>query len=268
MRSLSFAMLNHNGEPNPAKSDLSADRPWRENLELIDKIPNAWDSKNIDHAVPMQLVESFRKDKPTSSSSAAAKALAGGVSPQSIWDGVFLGAGELLMKQPGIIGLHGLTTANAMHFLWKTTSELDIRKRILLQACSFNPMFRESAKGRGKLNAATLEQLATEERSDKEKASIKSVLAKISSNRMEAAKSLRSFLSGGGSSHQFVNEARRVLFEKGSDAHDYKFSSAVLEDYANISPQWRDEFLAMSVFNMKGTGHSDNRLINRIRTAV
>ena len=38
LRSLVYAMLNHRGEPNPAKSDLSPDRPFRRNLELAGKI--------------------------------------------------------------------------------------------------------------------------------------------------------------------------------------------------------------------------------------
>ena len=46
---------------------------------------------------------------PDASSRQALQALQKGVSPQSIWDGIFVGAGELLMRQPGIIGLHGLT---------------------------------------------------------------------------------------------------------------------------------------------------------------
>ena len=34
LRSLAYAMVNHNSEPNPATSDLPADRPWRLNNEL------------------------------------------------------------------------------------------------------------------------------------------------------------------------------------------------------------------------------------------
>jgi len=34
LRSLAYALLNHRGQPNPAKSDLPVDRPWRRNLAL------------------------------------------------------------------------------------------------------------------------------------------------------------------------------------------------------------------------------------------
>ena len=97
---------------------------------------------------------------------------------------------------------------------------------------------------------------------------IQEILSEISSNRIQAAKKLRSYLGSGGNSHQFVDASRKVLFQKGRDAHDYKFSSAVLEDYIHISRQWRDEFLAMSVFNLKGSGHPDNTLNNRIKASL
>jgi hypothetical protein len=63
-----------------------------------------------------------------------------------------------------------------------------------------------------------------------------------------------------------ASHARRLIFLKGDNAHDYKFSAAVLEDYFNVSPAWRAQFLATSVFNLRGqprprqcTGGADAR---------
>ena len=33
--------------------------------------------------------------------------------------------------------------------------------------------------------------------------------------------------------------ARRLIFTKGTDSHDYKFSSAALEDFYHVSPRWQ-----------------------------
>ena len=52
------------------------------------------------------------------------------------------------------------------------------------------------------------------------------------------------------SAESLIAEARRLVFLKGNDSHDYKFSSAVLEDYYALSPDWRDRYLAMSVFKL------------------
>ena len=44
-----------------------------------------------------------------------------------------------------------------------------------------------------------------------------------------------------------IDAARRLVFLKGNDAHDYKFSSAMLEDCDNASPGSRDRYLASSL---------------------
>lgn len=267
LRSLSFALLNHRNEPNPSKSDLAADRSWKENLAKIEKVPNEYLAGKLDETMPLRLIDGFRVGSPNDASTLATEMLSKGASAQTIWDGVFLGAGELLMKQPGIIGLHGLTTANAIHYLWKTSADRDLRKRLLLQVCSFNPLFRESAESRGKLNQHSLEKLMENGPSFESSNTMEDILADISSDPFRAAQRLRQYSTKGGKMVTFVDESRKLLFQKGSDAHDYKFSAAIHEDYLHISPAWRDEFLAMSLFNLKGTGHADNRLNQRIRNA-
>ena len=267
LRSLTFALLNHSGEPNPSTSDLDADRPWRDNSELLARIPENWLSGTIDDSVPSQLFETFRRGTPLNAAESAVDALSHGVAAQSIWDGVFVGAGELLMRQPGIIGLHGLTTANAMHFLWQHADDDHVRRQLLLQACSFNPMFRKSAQGRGALGTQKVEAIQATAPANSADA-LTDILSEISGNRMQAAEKVYGFLSSGGSGHDLIDATRQMLFLKGRDAHDYKFSSAVLEDYRHVSPAWRDRFLAMSVFNLKGSGHPDNGLVSRSRSAL
>ena len=65
----------------------------------------------------------------------------------------------------------------------------------------------------------------------------------------------------------FADAASRLVFLKGRDSHDYKFSSAVFEDYQAMAPPWLDRFLAASVFHLKGSGEADNELVNRTRAA-
>ncbi len=65
-----------------------------------------------------------------------------------------------------------------------------------------------------------------------------------------------------------IDAARVLIFLKGYNAHDYKFSSAVLEDFYHVSPPWRNRYLASSVFRLRGSGGSDNRLVSRTREAL
>ena len=48
-----------------------------------------------------------------------------GAAVQVVWDGLFNAAGELLMRRPGILSLHALTTTNALHFAFQTSANLD-----------------------------------------------------------------------------------------------------------------------------------------------
>jgi len=74
-------------------------------------------------------------------------------------------------------------------------------------------------------------------------------------------------LSATGDADEVINASRVLTFLKGNDAHDYKFSSAVLEDYYNVSPAWRNRYLASNAFNLNTATEPDNSLVERTRAA-
>jgi hypothetical protein len=269
LRSLTFALLNHSGQPNPAESDLSADAPWRRNEGLEKSIRTDWLNGKIDPNATRDLLMTLHGGSNDEAPDLAVELLNRGVSPQSIWDAVFVGAGELLMRRPGIIGLHALTTANAMHYVYRTSRDNSTRRMLLLQNCAFLPMFRQSALDRGKVSDSSIDDLepVALQNSAPEDA-VDEIFADVSGDRQLAAAKVRSFLENGGDARKFINTARRLIFVKGRNAHDYKFSSAVLEDYHHASPEWRDLLLACSVFNLRGSGERENQLVARTRDAL
>ena len=152
LRSLAYALLNHTGEPNPAESDLEPDRPWRKNLELEKTLRQDWLTGKTDHEATAQLITTLREAGPDDASAQAAELLGSGIAPQSLWDAVMVASGEVLMRQPGIIGLHTLTTTNAMHYNFTACGDETTRRMLLLQNCGFVPMFRAAADRRGRLS--------------------------------------------------------------------------------------------------------------------
>jgi len=268
VRSLVYALLNHQGEPSPAANDLAPDRPWRRNRELAAKFPVDWLEGKIDAEATRQLLTVFRQGSAEDATVAVVDALNRKVAAQSIWDAIFVGSGELLMRQPGIIGLHTLTTANALRYAYDTAADEETRKMMLLQSAAFLPLFRQAAQGRGALRDVTIEALQPSEVAGKSDAeALEDVFAEVSRDRLKAAGKTLAYLNRGGSPLEFVHAARRLVFLKGDDAHDYKFSSAVLEDLMKLSPAWRTQFLALSVFNLSGSGRPDNSLVERSRAA-
>ena len=82
-----------------------------------------------------------------------------GVAPQSVWDALFDGAGELLLRQPGIVSLHAVTSTNALHFAYQASGDDLTRRLLMLQNAAFLPMFRGAMGGRGKVADARIDQL-------------------------------------------------------------------------------------------------------------
>lgn len=266
LRSLVFALLNHQGEPNPASNDLAPDRPWRLSQELAPTLANVAATRAASPDETRELIAALREESAEGIAREVARRLQAGAHRQTIWDAVFLASGELLMRQPGIIGLHTLTAANALRYAYDTSGDDQTRLLMLFQACAFLPLFRQSAQGRGALRDLSIEKLEPQEPAGGgAPESLEEIFADVSADRAKAAAKTLGFLRRGGSAVEFTHAARRLVFLKGNDAHDYKFSGAVLEDAAKISPAWRDTFLALSVFNLSGSQAPDSQLVQRAR---
>ena len=97
---------------------------------------------------------------------------------------------------------------------------------------------------------------------------VEEIFADVGDNTKSAATKVLAYLDQGQDPKQLLDAARVLIFLKGSNSHDYKFSSAALEDFYNVSPQWRNRFLASSVFNLRGSQARDNRLVERTRAAL
>jgi hypothetical protein len=269
MRSLAFALLQHEGD-NPAKRDADADRPWRENLKRAAKIREGWQKGKITPIAVSDILAVERSGTPAEASAKVVELLNKGVDPSSIWDGLFLTAGELLMRQPGIGGLHCVTTANALHFAFQASGNDETRRMLMLQAAAFLPMFRQFMGGRGKLSEdLKIDTLEKAELKSKGKEAVEEIYADVGKNGMDAARKTLALLDADPRAAGDLSAAGRLLiFNKGTNAHDYKFSAAALEDYYNATSHWRARFMATSMFWLKGSGERDNDLIKRARGAL
>jgi hypothetical protein len=267
LRSLAYGLLVREGNANPAQSDLAPDRPMRENLSLLKTIRPEWQEGKVDSKATEELLATFHTGTASDATKQVVEMLNRGVSPQSIWDAIFLGSGECLMRQPGIVGLHTLTTSNAIRYAYETTASDETRRLLLLQNAAFLPLFRGAMEGRGKIADIKINELQPLEVAAKGEL-LDNVFAEISKDKLNAARLALSYAIHNEDAQDFIQRARVLVFLKGHDAHDYKFSSAVLEDFQHISPAWRGKFLASSVFNLRGSGGNDNPVAQRTKQAL
>jgi hypothetical protein len=268
LRSLAYALLAREGASNPAESDLDADRPGRKNVALARKFRDDWQIGNVDPQATHYLLEAIYDGDPDGLCNLVVETINRGVAPQSVWDALLVGAGELLMRQPGIVGIHTLTSTNALRYAFGACSNDETRKLLMLQNAAFLAMFRGAMKSRGNIGAQKIEHLQPADLPSDRVAALDGIFDAIKENKTQAAQQTLTYARANPEPHDFIHRARTLIFMKGRDTHDYKFSSAVLEDYLHVSPAWRDRFLATSVFNLKGSRDSDNPLIQRTRAAL
>ena len=265
LRSLAYALLERSGaKDNPATSDFAADRPFRQNRETAKRIRDGWLEGKANPEAASDLLQALRAGSASDASELTAKLLNAGVSPQSISEALFNGAGELLMQAPGIIAVHAMTFTNAAHYAWRRVRSDETRRMLLLQNAAFLPLYRGDHADTG-LHIDTLEPLAPDAKGDE---AVAEIFFDISRDRLTASRKVLAYIKDHPSPASFAGAARRLIFLKGTNAHDYKFSAAVLEDYERLSPPWRDRLLAASVFYLRGSGEADNDLVKRTRAAL
>jgi hypothetical protein len=269
LRSLAYAILKHDGT-NPSTGDLKPDQPGRRNHELAARIRAEWLDGKPSKEATADLLAVLRQGSDEDAPAKVVELLNGGTSPQSVWDALFLGANELLLRQPGIVALHAVTSTNALHYAYEATASDDTRRWLMLQNAAFVTLFREALKGRGQVGDTRIDQLEAEAPSWNDPKAVADIFAAASRDihALAAARKALGYLSAGGDPRALQDAGRLLVFFKGNDSHDYKFSSALLEDYEHVSPAWRDRYLAAGMMQLRGSIGKDIPLVARAKAAL
>ncbi len=270
VRSLARALAAYfHDQGHPARTDQLADRAWRQNRELATTIRKDWQSGKQDSWATTDLLAVFREGNDLQASEAVVGLLNRQIGPQTIWDAIHGGVAELLMIQPGFSELHAVTTANAIHYAYRTSKNDQTKRGLLLQAASFVPLFAGDVNG----SRNALKSLGVQKRIDRlqpqllegdANAAVEEILADAGRHPMAASGKTLSYLQGGGDVKALMARARQLIFRKGDDHHDYKYSSAVFEDYDALSPAWREPYLAAAMYQLRGSHLPDTALAGRL----
>jgi hypothetical protein len=267
LRSLAFACLEHEGG-NPSKGDADEDRSYRENLRRAATLRAGWQQGKADTRASRDLLAGLRRATPAEASLAVVKMVNAGTDPTSVWDGLHLFAAELVLRHAEIVALHALTTTNALHRATLATGADDLRRVLLLQAPAFLVTFRSELRDEYR-SGPRLDTLEAAPVAAQPAAAIREVLAGIGDDGALAPRRALGLLGRDPAAlPSLVAAARQMVFVKGDGAHDYKFSSAALEDVDLLAPSVRDRFLAGSTMLLQGSQARDNPLIGQARAAL
>ena len=263
LRSLVFGMLDLQGD-----SRRQPVGPYEANLENVKKVRTDWQIGREDPAATQALLQVIRQATPETASAEALKLLNDGIAPGSLWDAVVLSACELLMQSPGIIAVHATTATNALHYAFTASGDSLTRLLALLQAVGWQPMYRARSKPAGATPIDDLKPGADVSTSDGDDA-VAEIFSTINDDRKKAGGKAMSYLARGGSADLVFDMARRMIFHKGRDSHDYKYGGAVWEEFLwSTDSKWRGQMLAAAMFNLPGAKTPDSPLMTRARDAV
>lgn len=271
MRSLAYALLQHEGG-NPAQRTDFRDQDFRDNLTRANTIRQNWQSGQHNQNAVTELLATFRTANTANCSQQIVQKLNNQIHPNCIWDALFLYSGEELMRRPGIVGLHCVTTVNALYQAYQLSGNDQTRRLAMLQCAAFLALFRQRLEEGQAVNNLRIDTLEPMDPTGAGNQAIEEVLADVATDRVRAARKTLGLLQQQNTSaaraELLMAGARRLIFNKGNNAHDYKFSSATLEDYYHATSTWRNRFLATAMFNLRGSGHPNNALIARARAAL
>jgi hypothetical protein len=252
LRSTVAALLNSEGEPDPATHDLAPDRPWRRNRERLHQIPPTWKQGQADsETARSELRAALYRLTPEESGRPVVEMLQHGIAPQAIWQVLFDTAAELLMHEPGIVPLHAQTTANALQYAYRVCNSEQTQQLALLQCAAFVAMFRQMMHiPPGEIELRKLEPLPPERIAADP---VEAIFADLSADhRVQAARKSLGYLQAGGDPGKLIATARHHLVYGAREAHDYKFTEAVFDTYAQFPDSaWGARFLSAGMAYFK-----------------
>jgi len=259
LRSLAFALLDRQG----AKG-TEVIGPYVENTAFAKEIPQEWsagDGKDVSGEILLAL----RSAAPHAIGGEIVKSLKSASGPEPLWDGILKASNELLLRKPGIVALHAVTSVNALHYIFRAAADEATRKTALLQAASWSALFREAIGDAPKHRIDALEPIEVQKAPDE---AIADIFATIGKNREDAARKTVAFLAAGGTDEAVFAGARRMIFLKGRDSHDFKFGAAAWEESLLAStPRTRTLLTAAMMGNLPASTTEDSPLMIRAREA-
>lgn len=267
LRSLAFGTLDR-------MKDLKKEPvgPYEANLERAMRVREDWQTGRLEPNATKSLLAAFRQASPEDASAAVFEAIDSGISPDSIWDALVLRGGELMMLKPGILPIHAVTSTNALHYIYRAAGSPTIRLLALAQAASWSALFREAIKPPEGPSLTAIEPIPTESKPDE---AIADVFDALSTDRLKAAGKLLGYLRADShadprsASDTYFAAARRTIFRKGRDSHDYKFGAAAWEEFALAADdRWRAPLAVASLFNLPASDKPESPLMTRAREAV
>ncbi|MYC67960.1 MAG: hypothetical protein F4X12_16665 [Acidobacteriia bacterium] len=273
LRSLILGLLDF-GPDRRMNGYSFEDQSHTTNAELARKslarLPPDWIStESADTSPARGVLEAVRSAEPLAASTEVADMLAKGkASSRDAWDGIHLAAGDLMLRLPGILGVHCVTSANALHYAFRMSSDAETRLYLLLQGVGWMGQFARYMSRNDQMRDLDLSKLERADASGNGGDEVAAILEQLGSDTDEAARKAIGYAMDHQDLTEFSRMARNILFHKAEESHRFKYAAAVFEDLELVSPAWRPHMLATSTYYLQGPADRNSAAVVRARKAL
>jgi hypothetical protein len=273
LRSLVLGLLDF-GKSERVNDYTFASQSFRSNSQLardnIEALRGDWTTPTQDSAATKTLLEVMRSGNAEDACQQAFTLLKDGKAgaPQ-IWDAVHLAAGELMMQQPGIFGIHTVTSAHALRYAYETASYHQTRLLMVLQGVGWMCHFQKFMAGRPQgLKELKITELEADQDAPANGVTADEIFALVGQDSELAGSKAMAFAQANPVPTGFTRTANRLLLKKATDAHDYKYAASIFDDYNRVSPQWRPHMLATATYYLRGNNSPDSAVMQRAAEVI
>jgi hypothetical protein len=191
----------------------------------------------------------------------------------AIWDVVHLAAAEFMIRRGDFGDVHAVTSVNALHFGFRMARATETRLFLLLQAVGWMAHFALTgglAADPNPASGTSIFELAqgSVEIPDDPDAAAESILTAARTERIEASRRAFVYAQRHANQPALFSAARRLVFTRATDTHDYKYPAAAFEDISIVSPAWRPHMLAASMLHIPDRRMPESPVIQRAKEAV
>jgi hypothetical protein len=276
LRSLVLALLDFGREQQVngyALDDQCYSANAKRGKEMFPRLPNAWASDRPDADATRSIVAAIRESSPEEAcADVAGRLVKGQAGAGAVWDAVHLAGAEVRMRvraSAAIVGLHAVTSANALRYAYMTAGDPQMRLLALLQGVGWMGQFRKFAETREEnlrsFPVTSLEPSAGDAPLDR---ALAETFASVRTSPDESAARAFGLARDLASRQAFQTAALRYTLAKADEVHYYKYLAALVEDTPLVSPQWQPHLVAAMVYYTKGSSDPEPAAMKRAREAL
>lgn len=276
LRSLVLGLLDF-GKQQQMNGYAFDDQCYGANLKLLkDTFPRLndnWVADQGDAPATRSILAIMRESSPEEAcADVAGRLVKSKAGAGAVWDAVHLAAAELRMRASGgaaLVGIHAVTSANALHYAYMASTDPQVRYLLVLQAVGWMGQFRKWAGARPEnLRAFPITGLEPSAEAAQLDRTLEETFAGIPSN-LDASAARVFRLAGDLPARQaFLSAALRLTSAKANEVHYYKYLAALIEDIPLMSPEWQPHLLAATVYYVKGSNDPEPAAMKRAREAL